>query len=145
MGVIVKAWRSLWSRLRGESGDSAVGLVILVPIVLMAGFGLTYDWAGKVRASEEAVTVAQQAARAGANAGAVGELGSSGEQSKINAVKARQAAQEFLNRSGAQGTVSVNGQQVQVSATVLYQPKFLPVGPLEGRGKGSSELRRHIR
>ena len=108
MNTLKRVWDALWGRLRGEVGESSIGLVLLAPIVLLAGFGLTHDWAGKVQASEQAVTIAQQAARAGANAGAVGELGSSGKASKLNTAKASRAAQEFLNRSGVQGTVSVD-------------------------------------
>ncbi|MCV7576382.1 hypothetical protein AB0O26_09855 [Micrococcus luteus] len=145
MNTLKRVWDALWGRLRGEVGESSIGLVLLAPVVLLAGFGLTHDWAGKVQASEQAVTIAQQAARAGANAGAAGELGSSGKASKLNTAKASQAAQEFLNRSGAQGTVSVDPRQVRVSATVDYQPKFLPVGPLQGHGEGTAELRMHIR
>lgn len=128
-----------------ERGESSIGLLLLVPALLLAGFGLTVDWAGKVQASEQAVVVAQQAARAGANAGASGDLGSSAEQSRLDTVRARQAAQEFLAGSGAQGTVAVTATQVTVNATVTYQPKFLPVGPLEGEGQGAAELRRNVR
>ena len=53
------------------------------------------------------------------------------------------AAQAYLARSGAQGSVSVNAREVSVSTTVDYHPQFLPVGTLHGRGEGTAELRRN--
>ena len=137
---------TLWDRLRAwlrrDDGDSAVALVIIVPMLMLATFGLTHDWAGKVRASEEAVTIAQQAARAGANAGAQAKV-SSGKAVTLDRAAAQRAAQAYLARSGAQGSVSVNAREVSVSTTVDYHPQFLPVGTLHGRGEGTAELRRN--
>lgn len=135
-------WTRLRTWLRSETGESAVGLVLLVPVILLAGFGLTHDWAGKVRASSEAVTIAQQAARAGANAGAQADVGSA-EVSTLNPAQASQAARDYLARTGAEGTVHATATAVTVNVTVSYQPKFLPLGSLEGKGEGTAELHRN--
>ena len=45
MNALKRVWDALWGRLRGEVGESSIGLVLLAPVVLLAGFGLTHDWA----------------------------------------------------------------------------------------------------
>lgn len=134
MYTILRRW------LSGQRGEaSAIALVFLVPVLVMLGVGLTYDWSGKVRASEEAVAVAQQAARAGADAGAASSI-SSAAVTSINPAKARQGAVEFLAQAGVEGSVTILGEQVVVTTTVPYQARFLPVGTLTGRGEASAEL-----
>ena len=46
MNTLKRVWDALWGRLRGEVGESSIGLVLLAPIVLLAGFGLTEPEAG---------------------------------------------------------------------------------------------------
>lgn len=137
MKTLLSRW---WVRLSDQRGESsAIGLMLLVPVLMLLGVGLTYDWSGKVRASEEAVAVAQQAARAGADAGAASSMTAS-SASSVNPARARQGAADFLARAGVEGSVSIVGDQVIVSTTVPYQAKFLPVGTLMGRGEASAEL-----
>lgn len=130
----------LLRRLRCERGDSAVALLVIVPTLLLL-VGLVIDGAGKIQAQEQATAIAQSAARAAANAGATPGSGGS-DVASINPGAARQAAQQFLAASGASGEAQTTGAQVQVTARVSYQPKFLPIGPLTGQGQGSAELRR---
>lgn len=131
---------ALRHRLASERGDSAVALLVIVPSLLLV-VGLVFDGAGKIQADEEAYAIAQSAARAGVNAGAVPDDGG-GEVARINPGAARAAAQEFLVASGASGEVSATGSSVSVVATVAYEPRLLPIGPLSGQGTGSAELRR---
>lgn len=129
----------LMNRLRDDAGESSILILLLVPIVLLAGYGLSVDWAGKVRASEEAVTIAMQAARSGANAG-VDSAAGEGEEVRLNRAEAYRAAQAFISQSGASGTVTTTDTQVSVNVTVDYTPKFIPVGTLTGEGTGTSEI-----
>lgn len=126
-------------RLRDDAGESSILVLLLVPVVLLIAYGLSVDWAGKVRASEEAVTIALQAARSGANAG-IDSAAGEGEGVQLNRAEARRAAQAFLSQSGATGTVTVTNTQVIVDAAVDYTPKFIPVGTLSGEGTGTSEI-----
>ena len=120
-----------------ERGESPIALVILAPLLLMAAFGLTHDWGGKVRAAEEAVAVAQQAARAGVDAGTQAAAAKSGKV-RLDRYQAERAARRFIERAGVQGTVTTTADRVAVEVTVDYEPKFLPVGTLHGRGSGEA-------
>lgn len=118
-----------------------VAVIVLLPAVLLIAFSLTYDWSGKVRASEEAVAVAQQAARAGVNEGMAPDThqGGVGAAPSLDPAAARQGAQAFLTQAGVQGTVSVTGDRVVVTTQVDYQPKYLTmVGTLTGKGRGEA-------
>ena len=57
--------------LRREDGESSFLVLLLVPVIVLVGFGLSVDWAGKVRASEEAVTIAMSPDQARALATAI--------------------------------------------------------------------------
>lgn len=127
--------------LRSERGDSATGLLIIVPILILL-MGLIVDGAGKIQADEQAAAIAHSAARAGANAGALPDNGT-GEIARINPAAARAAAERFLSASGAAGSVQADATTVYVTAQVSYQPKFLPLGGLTGEGQGNAELRRN--
>ena len=75
-----------------EHGESSLLVLMLVPIIVLVGFGIGIDWNGKVRASEEAVTIAHQAARAGANAGTTAGA-ARGEDITLDRAAAARAAQ----------------------------------------------------
>ena len=120
-----------------ERAEAPIALVILAPILLLASFGLTHDWGGKVRAAEEAVAVAEQAARAGVDAGTQAGAAKSGRV-RLDRYQAERAARRFIERAGVQGTVTTGADRVAVEVTVDYEPKFLPVGTLHGRGSGEA-------
>lgn len=128
--------RGLWERLRGDEGESSIAVLLLVPVIMLAGFGLTVDWAGKVRASEEAVTLAQQAARAGVNAGLYG--GSGKGDATLDRGQAHRGVVQFMGSTGAEYTVSTTNTSVIVNVTVDYEPKFIPAGTLQGTGHGEA-------
>ena len=102
-----------------------VAVIVLLPAVLLIAFSLTYDWSGKVRASEEAVAVAQQAARAGVNEGMAPDTHQGGVGApSLDPAAARQGAQAFLTQAGVQGTVSVTGDRVVVTTQVDYPVSY---------------------
>lgn len=123
-----------------ERGDAAVAFVLLVPVLVLV-VGLVVDGAGQIQASEQATTIAQSAARAGANGGVSAKLPSSGA-ANISAGQAIAAANNYLAAAGVTGTVQVNGQTVTVTAQKDYPTKFLSmfVGTLHGKGTGSAQL-----
>ena len=125
--------------LRREDGESSFLVLLLVLVNVLVGFGLSVDWAGKDLASEEAVTIALQAARSGANAG-VQAAAAEGEEVQLDRAEAARAAQQFLAQSGATGTVRTTNTKVTVDVTVEYHPKFIPVGVLTGQGTGTSSI-----
>lgn len=127
-----------------EHGESSLLVLMLVPVIVLAGFGLGIDWNGKVRASEEAVTIAHQAARAGANAGITAGAGR-GEDVQLDRAAASRAAQGMITEAGATGTVNITPTQVTVNVEVPYTPKFIPTGVLTGRGQGTAEIHQNTR
>lgn len=127
-------------RLSKERGDAAVAFVLLVPVLILV-VGLVVDGAGQIQASEQATTIAQGAARAGANGGVSAKLPSSGA-ANISAGQGIAAASQYLAAAGVAGTVEVNGRTVTVTASKDYKTKFLSliVGTLAGKGTGSAQL-----
>lgn len=132
--------RRVREALGSERGESSIFLVMLVPIIFAVGVGLTFDWAGKVRATEEAVVLAQQAARAGVNAGLYGDSGA-GTAAQLDRGQATRATQAFLAQAGASGVVTTTNEKVRVEVTVDYEPRFIPTGTLHGRGTGEASAR----
>lgn len=112
--------RSLRARLRGEQGSATV-FVVGFAVVLLAGAGLAIDGGRAINAREHAVDVAEQAARAGANALDVAQLRDAGRV-EIDPVLARQAASSYLNQAGySQGATvdpSPAGVTVRITSSV---------------------------
>jgi Flp pilus assembly protein TadG len=106
---------------RDERGIASMLVVVLAMAMVLAS-GLAFDGgevlAAKVRASDEAA----EAARAGAQAIAVGSRGST--TPAVDSGAAQDAAQTYLAATGHEGSVSVTG--TVVSVTVRFdQPLVL--------------------
>ena len=127
-----------------EHGESSLLVLMLVPIIVLVGFGIGIDWNGKVRASEEAVTIAHQAARAGANAGTTAGA-ARGEDITLDRAAAARAAQGMIAEAGATGTVNVTPTKVTVDVDVPYTPRFIPTGVLTGHGQGTAQIHSNTR
>ena len=107
-------WRSA-----GDDGDrgSITGYLVVLTIALFALAGLVLDGGAALAAHGRAADVAQQAARAGANALDVGSLhGSSPADLAANPAAAEAAAYAVLDAAGVQGDVVVDGSAVTVTA-----------------------------
>ena len=117
----------------GERGVSAL-VVVLLTTALFSVAGLVIDGGYALSARREAMTQAQQAARAGADALAVGALRDG--TVRVDPERAAIAARSYLRSVGAQGTVSVNGSEVSVtvtstSDTVMLSAVGVPSLPVE--------------
>lgn len=117
----------------GERGVSAL-IVVLLTTALFSVAGLVIDGGYALSARREAMTQAQQAARVGADALAVGALRDGTVQ--VDPERAVVAAKNYLRSVGAQGTVSVNGGEVSVSVTstsdtVMLSAVGVPSLPVE--------------
>lgn len=98
--------------------------VIATALVMVAG--LVYD-GGQILATQARVRdVAGSAARAGAQEVDLDTLRSSGTV-VVDPVRAEAAALGHLQRSGAVGTVTVDGASVTVTATLTHDMAILPV------------------
>jgi Flp pilus assembly protein TadG len=100
------------------------GFAIIMVTAMIAVAGLVLDGGLAVAAKVRAVGVAQAAARAGAQAIDIDAYRRSGEV-RLNVAQATAAAQDWLARAGATGTVSATPLQVRVEVTASADTQLL--------------------
>jgi hypothetical protein len=104
-------------------------IVVILLGALIAVSGLVLDGGTALATREKAADVAQEAARAGVDAGSAGQLraASSGTGAPLNPAVAKAAAKAWLAAvgSGVTGTVSVSGGTVTVTAHVTRSTTVL--------------------
>ena len=133
-----------WRRARcgdADRGSAALWLAItMVGLLIMAG--LVLDGGAAIGARERAADVAQQAARAGADAldGAALRAGTGAAGLRANPAAANRAARAVLDAAGVQGyQVSVSGNAVTVTASATQPAVILSaVGINEVRGTATA-------
>src|SRR5947208_12458477 len=109
----------------GRSDDGSVTLfVVVLTVALLAAVSLVVDGGGKVRALQRADEAAREAARAGSQMLDV-PAAVRGDGVSIDPGAAARAARAYLDAAGVDGSVTVEGNAVQVSTRVTYQPVFL--------------------
>ena len=112
-------------RTRPEQGSvSALVAVVATGLVMIAG--LAYDGGQIVTAQATARDLAANAARAGAQEVDLDELRATG-RAALDIDAATQAAEDYLARTGHQGTVTVNGPSITVSVHVVQPMLILPL------------------
>ncbi len=128
-----------------ESGQlSAFVAVLVVPLVGLVG--LVADGGGVLAAHQRAVSVASEAARAGAQAVDIGILRSSGEV-RLDPVEARADVLAYLAAAGEGGTVVINGNSVTVKVSLRHPLAVLSmfgVGPVSVSGTATATATRGI-
>ncbi len=112
-----------WSDERG----SASVLVAVLAVAFLMVAGLALDGGRKLGALSEARDLADNAARAGAQAVDTDAYQLTGSPS-LDPDEAQQAAADYLSATGHNGTVVVNGSTVTVTVTLTVPTRFLP-GP----------------
>lgn len=117
--------------LRGnpERGDSSLSLVLLIPVLYLL-LGLVIDGSGKIQADQNAYTIAQSAARAGANAGTEIAYKNTNKVT-IDPYTAQYTARQYITTAGATGTATATTTTVTATATTTYRPKLLPLGTMK--------------
>jgi Flp pilus assembly protein TadG len=110
----------------GERGSLTLMLAVLF-IALLALAGIVIDGGAKLAAAENATSVAQEAARAGA-----GIVSKTTAYSRgvfvVNQAAAVGAAQQFLSSSGYHGTVSpVGANSIRVSVRITAPSRVLSI------------------
>jgi len=112
-------------RLGGERGSvSAFVAVIAVGLVMVAG--LVYDGGQILAAQATARDLAANAARAGAQEIDLDALRADGIP-LLDPARAADAAHAYLQRSGADGEVVVDGARITVTARIHQDMRILPV------------------
>jgi hypothetical protein len=107
---------SRWaSRLRGDRGSASVWAIGIVAVVALLA-GAVLDGGNAMAARVQALDIAQQAARAGANQLDLGALRNQGVV-RLDPGAAQAAAEAFLRQAGATGTATATIAQVSVTVT----------------------------
>jgi len=105
-----------WSRrLRGDRGSGSVWAIGVVAVVALLA-GAVLDGGNAMAARVQALDIAQQAARAGANQLDLGALRNQGVV-RLDPGAAQAVAQAFLREAGATGTATATIAQVSVTVT----------------------------
>ena len=115
-------------RLRARLGDAESGMVtafvVIFTLALLLMAGLVLDGGLALAAKVQAIDDAQAAARAGAQAIDIPTYRASG-QITLDPAQAIADAEHYLAAAGQVGTVSVNGEQVTVTVTVIQATQIL--------------------
>src|SRR6266508_9781 len=116
-------WRATRARrLRSDRGTATAWAILIVAVVALLS-GAVLDGGNAMAARVQALDIAQQAARAGANQLDLAALRTSGLV-RFDPVAAETAAQQFLAEAGATGTVTATATEVTVTVT-RAQPTLL--------------------
>lgn len=135
LGRVAEVWSALgarwavWIRLargrrRGEEG-MATAMAVFLAVMMLAGAGLAVDSGYALGERREAMNIAEQAARIGADA--LSEGGLRDGQVVVNPGAGRAAAHGYLASRGAHGSVSIAADQVTVTVTGTYDTKLISV------------------
>lgn len=131
---------------RDERGSISIWLVTS-SFVMMMLVGLAVDLGGQVHAKQRVHDIAAQAARTGGEQVHAAQA-IEGHYLAVDAVAARNAAEDYLSASGVTGTVTITGgDTITVNATDTYTPKFLGViglGDMTVTGEASARLVRSL-
>lgn len=112
-------------RPRSDRGSvSAMVAVVAVGLVMIAG--LAYDGGQIVAAQGTARDIAANAARAGAQEVDLDEVRATGI-AVLDPDRAAQAAQDYLTATGHDGTVTVAGPTITVTARIVQPMSILPL------------------
>lgn len=124
-----------------DSGSSSLALVVMVTALLVA-VGLVVDGGTKLRAVQQATSVAGEAARAASQQVNVAVVQTAGS-ARLDAAAARSAAEEKLAEAGVEGSVTVATGRVLVTASVSRPTIFLNllgVSSVTGSGSAAADL-----
>jgi Flp pilus assembly protein TadG len=114
--------------------------MVPVTIVLLLFAGLVVDGGTALAAQGHALDVAQQAARAGANAITPASLRTGGQvHLRIDPAGAQTAARQVLTAGGATGTITVDADVVTVTAHVPARTVILnAIGIQDASGQATA-------
>jgi Flp pilus assembly protein TadG len=133
------------ARPRGEDGSVSLLLVVMVFGLLIA-VGLVVDGGQKLRSSQRASDAAGEAARAAVLSIEPGTT-IRGQRPRVDQAAARRAAEDYLQRAGVAGSVTVGDGRVQVRTTSSFTPSFLSIiglGSQTVTGQASARLVRGV-
>lgn len=110
-----------FARMRNDRGDVAAVWLVAVTLALLAVAGLVFDGGRAVAARGDAVAIAQQAARAGADAIGAASIRTGDGDPGVDAAAAVAAACRVLRANGIDDCASITATAAQVSVTVTVR------------------------
>jgi hypothetical protein len=117
---------SRWRRLLGDDRGSASGWALGTMLVGLLMTGLVFDGGAAMTTKASALTVAQQAARAGTDQLDLATLRTTGEV-QLDPAAAERVAAGWLEQADVAGTVSATTEQVTVTVTATGSAVLLSV------------------
>jgi hypothetical protein len=118
-----------------------IPLVLILAVAMVIIAGVVVDGDGKTQTLQQALTIAQGAARAGTNAATGNAV--NGDAFTLSSDAAITAAENYLHDTAATGTAQVTGDQVIVTVNLTYTPKILGdfgIGPIPVHATAAAEL-----
>ena len=113
-------------RVHGEGG-TVTAFVVVFTAALILFAGLVIDGGLTLAARVQAISEAQSAARAGAQAIDLAAYRATGDLT-LNADQARRAALDYLASTGHTGSVQIRGDEVEVSVRITQPMQILGIG-----------------
>jgi Putative Flp pilus-assembly TadE/G-like len=132
-------------RLNGDRGTANALIIVAMTGVMILAAGLAFDGSRVLAARREAVDVANQAARAGAQAVSAGKLRAGAVGIDPNAAVG--AAEAFLAATSHRGSASVTGDEVVVMVSMNVRLPLLAMAGLSTTtvtGRGAAHIVRGI-
>jgi hypothetical protein len=121
-----------------------IPMMLILCIAMMVVAGAVVDGDGKTQTLQQALTIAQGAARAGTNAATGNSV--NGDAFNLSPDAAVTAAENYINAAGVHGNASIIDNQVYVTVEQTYTPKILGgfgVGPMPVHATASARLVDH--
>lgn len=110
-------------------GDDERGSMSMYAAVLAVGLmilaGVVWDGSTRMRTALRASYVASEAGRAASQAIAAEAI--AGQNADVDPARGAAAARAYLASAGVDGTVAVSGQRVNITTTIPWDPRFVPV------------------
>jgi hypothetical protein len=133
-------------RRAGEAGSVSL-FGAIVAVALLVATGLAVDGGAKVRATQQADTYAEEAARAGGQAIEPAPA-IQGEELRLDRARAASAAQAHLDAAGVPGTARLTGTAtLRVEVTITRPTVFLGligINTVTAHGRATARLVRGV-
>ncbi|SDN09299.1 hypothetical protein SAMN04488074_1348 [Lentzea albidocapillata subsp. violacea] len=138
--------RKRMDRLREDQHGRVTAFVVIIAVAALLFAGLVLDGGLALAAKVRAIGEAQEAARAGAQEIDLAAYRAHGSL-RLAPQQASAAARNYLTAAGHSGTVSVNGNTINVTVTVNERTQLLGlagVGSITVTGTGQAQPQRGI-
>ena len=135
----INRWYSQVPCAERERGSLSL-MVAIVTVAVFAVLALVVDGGGRLQALAKAQGTAQEAARTGAQTLNYGQAIAGDGFSVDTGGQAVTAAQAYLRQARVTGTVTPDGDRLDVTVTAAYTPVFPFFGAWQVTGHGSAHL-----